>query len=321
MTVRTKKLLPTELLRNRKTEWYYYGAVFAIWVVWNLLTFHNETSGVSQIKISPTGLTLIRISVIVPYLLTWELATHALLRLRSYANALGDTHEAKGFYFFFRGIAILLAGMITVAILPTIRGILRSNDHPIEVITIIINYAYVVPYLLAFWSFYLGARELNYRIHQKTPSKTYILPGILLTTFAYLWLDLIFTNPLRSNSTTSGMPATYYLRDSLIILTIVIPSFIAWILGYLGVLHLKNYGQRVKGVIYRSALGSFVKGVSGVIIGSILLQGVLSLGTTRLLQLGLTKLLLIVYIFLIIQALGFFFIALGSYRLTKIESV
>lgn len=246
---------------------------------------------------------------------------HAIIRLRRYTKAIGNNEESQGFTYFFKGMIILLIGLMLTSLVPTLKGVLHTQGRSTQALTITTNYAYVIPYLLAFWCFFLGARKLSSRIREKNSTLTYIFYGALLTMFAYIWLDLIFTNSSRTVSTNPAIPATYYLRDSLIILTIVLPSFIAWILGFLGVLELRRYGTQVKGILYRSALRSFIKGVGGVIIGSVLLQGLLSLGTARLLQLGLDKLLIIIYMFLIIQGLGFFFIAQGSRRLTKIESV
>jgi hypothetical protein len=58
-----------------------------------------------------------------------------------------------------------------------------------------------------------------------------------------------------------------------------------------------------------------------LVAGSVLLQGFLSLGVARLIKLGLVNILLLIYLFLAVQLVGYLLIAWGSKRLTKIETV
>jgi hypothetical protein len=137
----------------------------------------------------------------------------------------------------------------------------------------------------------------------------------------YFWLDSIFTNEIRTVTPDPRIPATYYLKDSLIVLTIVIPSFLAWLMGIRTILNLDNYSRRVEGSIYRRALSALSWGIWAVIAGSVFLQGLQSLGSARLFKLGLAKLIIIIFALLTIQLLGYALVALGAKRLNKIETV
>lgn len=307
------------LSEGRRSKWVYAG-IFAIWVVYLFLNLNTPIGDSARLDLSEQEIFFLRLTIIIPYLLIWLAAAYSFIRVINYSTAIKDSKEANGFYLLSLGILALLASLILSTISSTIDGFVDSESVIHKDLVILSNYLRVFPYLIAFWFFLAASRILLRRLKLVISKTNFIFFGVLLAASVYLWLDLIFTNPTRSVGTADS-PATYYLRDSMIVLTIVIPSIVAWVLGIWAVLSFTRYRNKVKGIIYRHAFSSLAVGIWAVIVTSILLQGLLSLGSERLLDLGLGPLLGLIYLFVVIQGVGFLFIALGAKRLTLIETV
>ncbi len=298
-----------------------YSIVLAVWVFYaylNVTTPSNNTA--SQFNISHTTLLLLRATIVLPYLLIWLITTNAFRKVYRYSLSISGSHEARAFRQLAFGIAALLFGLILTALLGAIRGFTHSESTERMILTVFINYCYVVPPLVAFGLFLAASRKLVHRLQPAKNLGIFIVVGTLLTIFALGWLDLIFSNPTR-NENVGSVTATYYLRDSLIIMTIAIPSFITWIFGVLTIINFKHYQEVVKGVLYRKSLHSFVWGFAGVILNIIFFQELISIGGGKLLGFGLRGILIVIYAYLLLQGISFYMIARGANHLQKLESV
>lgn len=299
----------------------FYIFIVVLWGLYLYFFMQSPNTTTGQIHVSDQQLQLLRLSVAAPYLLIWLSAAYAYVKIKRYAVGIRPSVESHAFDRIATGILLLLSSLILSTILSTLRTYLTDFPETRPILTILTNYAYVLPYLLAFGFLLKGTREL---VHQQTnfkvPAKTYIFYGVSLAIFSYFWLEVIFTNQARLNPGPASQFATYYLKDSLLILTIVIPALLTWIIGTLTVIKLRIYFKKLKGIIYKRAISSLVSGLIGVIFGSIFLQALMALGTQRLVVLGLGRVLLLIYVFLFIQVLGYFLIARGANKLTKIET-
>jgi len=294
----------------------------ALWLVYLAISLNSPNTSQNQLHLSDQSLLLLKLSVALPYLLTWLAAAYSAIIIKQYALAIKPSRESSAFNNISWGITILLASLILSTFATTIRSYFSLYSEVRAALTIISNYAYVFPYFLAFIFLLKGARELARQNSTfKIALSTYCLFGIPLAILSYIWLELIFTNQYRVISGGGSMFASYYLKDSLLVLTIVLPSLATWAIGVLAVVHLRSYYKKVTGIIYRKALSSLFYGFFGVIIASIFYQALLSLGARRLLDLGLEKLLFLIYVFVILQAIGYLLIRRGAKNLTKIETV
>lgn len=298
-----------------------YLSVFILWLIYLFLSFTTPVAKNNNFHLSQLGLNLIRLSIALPYLIIWGAAVYSYIKLQTYSKSIAGSKEAHGFFYLSIGLLALLSSLIISTLVSAVNSRLRLSSELHRPLTIITNYAFIFPYLFAFWAFWKGSSNLSARIKKASTPLRSLAYAVGLTVFMYIWLDLIFTNASRAVSKSPDTLASYYLKDSLIVLTIVLPSFITWVLGLWAVVNLKNYSQKVKGHIYRSSAGALVRGIWAVIIGSILLQGLLSLGTPRLIDLGLGKILLLIYVFVFLQGFGYLYIALGAKRLTRIETI
>lgn len=298
----------------------YYLVVITLWSAYAIATLvaPNTTSG--PLRVSTENLFLIRLSIAIPYLLIWLAATYSFIKIRRYSLTIAPSKESTAFKYIAYGILLLLLSLSMTTLVSTTRTALVNHEELRAPLTILTNYLYIFPYLGAFALLFTGAYKLNSYLSLEH-FKRYAIYAIPFLLFAYFWLESIFTNQFRVNPPPEAQLATYYLKDSLLVLTFVFPGLIAWSLGFLAALRLKEYHAKVQGSLYRSVLSSLVYGIIGVIIASIFLQALLSLGIQRLVDLGLSRILLLIYLFLLIQGIGFLSISNGAKKLTRIESV
>lgn len=307
----------------KQQGWYLlpYAIVLAVWLAYLIISVSTPYPKNSPLRITHTQLILIRISVLLAYLITWMAAAYALTRLWRYSRTIKKSKEARGFSLLALGIAILLGALLLATLISSINSRISGGGSPSQVLTMITNYLYVFPFLAAFWCLWLGSRFFIDSVKAKPSVFLMTVLGVILLAFMYLWLNLIFTNPLRNASPAPNIPSTYYLGDSMIVFSIVMPCFVGWALGIAAALNLRCYGQKVQGKIYRSSISALVWGFWAVIVGSVFLEGLQALGNIRLIKLGLAKLLILIYVFLALQLIGYLYIALGAKRLAKIETV
>jgi hypothetical protein len=72
---------------------------------------------------------------------------------------------------------------------------------------------------------------------------------------------------------------------------------------------------------HKETLKNISAGILVLVIAGIFLQAILSLGGERIPQLGLGGVLGLMYVFLAVQAAGYWLTALGTKKLTRIERI
>ncbi len=306
-----------------KKDLFIYGAIIVLWSGYLLLTvLQPNTPNPLTGSLSTFQVMLLRLSIALPYLFIWLVAFYGGLALRTYTAALADLDERHALRRVATGIFILAAGLLITTFLSSTRQLLQVRESDlVPMITILINYAYILIPLVSFSYFFTGAQGMAHKVRADglsfgetlTP-----LAGALMVSGTYAWL--VFTNPNREMALNASTPATYSLSDPIIIATIIIPFFLSLLLGFLSLAHFTRYLKNVTGIVYKAATARFITGIFLVILGGIILQILLSLGS-RLLGFGLGTILGIIYLFLAVQAGGYIFIALGSKKLTAVEQI
>jgi hypothetical protein len=145
--------------------------------------------------------------------------------------------------------------------------------------------------------------------------------GLAAIVFPYAVLGVLFgwlfANNLAGAPDPNGIPK-FAMPGQLPLFTVAIPYIFAWVTGILAITVIAEYARTIHGTIYRRALKDLVRGLIGVLFFSILLQLIqLSSGVFAGLRLGTT--LLILYVLIILYAIGFMFIARGAHKLSLIE--
>ncbi len=299
------------------------GVMWFLLVVWVIYAYFNLTSpiGDNAFELTSVQLFLIRLTIVAPYLLIWAAALHGANKLSDYASSIHDSHDGKALVHFARGLHVLLAGMIASTLLSTFTSrwpeFASTIHRPLQ---ITLNYLYVMFPLAAYALFMLGVREFRQVAPKMRALTKPILPILVIVTMAAaIFVIGVFTNDEREFSLEGQ--ATYYLSDMNLVLTIVLPTIASWLLALYVAVNVWSYQIEVKGTIYKKSLKKLSLGLIGVVVASIVLQFLISLGSIRLIGLGLELILVWIYVWLIALAIGYVLVAVGARRLARIEEV
>lgn len=302
----------------KKTGWPYYAVTIVVGLAYIYLTLSAPRSEASRqaLRLSDFQVLILQLTIVFPYLFAWLAGVHGSIVLKRCGNLQKENDERSGFRSLAAGILMLVIGSMTTSIIGTFRQHLAASPSALPVITIVNNYVYMLAALFSFLFFFLGARKLvskGERVHENDDR---VMTGVLMLIVAALYLPLVFTNAARQ-ATEASATASYYLPDALILLTLILPFFAAWGLGILAALRLSRYAPPSRSLAQKRALRTVVNGFWTTIFASILLQVLVSVGSTRLTGLGIASLLVIVYLLIGVQIAGFLLLSLGSDRLSS----
>lgn len=305
------------------TRLMYFGPFALVAVAYVLLTyFAPQAARNNSLQLSQMQITILKFTITLPYLITWTLAAYGFFALGQYTMS---KHEKNEFTPVLRalhkGLAWIIFGMLATGLLGAVQPYVTSQPHVVPVLTIITNYLYVFPLLVGFWVMHRGiVSSLSGRnILGKQYGDKFIRTVIVLIIMAF-YIFLIFTNPNRQIALDATTPATYYLSDLMIIFTLIIPVFATWWLGFSVAFIMSDLIPLMANAKFFKATTKILYGIWSIIFTSILLQALLSLGSKRLFSIGIGLLLLLVYTFLLLQGLGYGFLALGINKLKKLTT-
>ncbi|MGH7142369.1 MAG: hypothetical protein ACREF5_02800 [Candidatus Saccharimonadales bacterium] len=266
------------------------------------------------LNISTNEYHLAVLTLIVPFAVIWFSAFYSYAQLRRYAKSISTVREGSAFKKIAYGIGVLAWGLAIPTILSIILaaitvhfpGFLTSQD-------IISNYVALLVPVIGFTLIGGGAGMLT-RIIKNRPSQTATRIMVLI----FVIIGVLFAHFAIQNSLQKGN--SYHLTLWLLILTIVVPYLYAWFVGLLGTYELWIYSQKIQGIIYKRALVQFASGITITILGSVCLQYLAGafFATSKD---SFTAVLIVFYLLLVVQAVGYSLIALGARHLQKIEEV
>ncbi len=312
-----------ELIRNFRSQ--SRGPIIGLTLIWvayvvaSLLAPTIDTQ--ARFGISAVQANLLKLTVFLPYLFIWMAALLAVLSFRSYAPLVATSPESKGFHRIYRGLIFLFLAVFVPPLLGLIRTFNPHTEEVVKVMTIANYWISILFYLMAFWNLLRGSHDLLKTLQVTAPTnrtRLYTLVVLGLLSLAYVWS--VFHNPTRTVSTDALIRPTYYLPDALIVLTIILPYILIWVWGSLAIINIRLFANVVSGQIYRQAFRIIAWGLTVITA--------LTIGVQFLPQAGryfaraeLGIILLVVYLLLIIIAVGYILVARGASRLTAIEKV
>lgn len=305
-------------------KWFYYSIAFLASLTYvGLIMFTPASPSASRLGLNQGELLLLRFTIAVPYIITWFLAMYGLSALDKYLQSSKKKSDAiiKLLHSFWVGLLIVALGTLVVGVLGGVRPYFYPNTPPYQLLTIIMNYLYVFPPLIGFFLMFKKISQL--RLSKELSGykqRSYVSNTIIVIIVAIFYLFLLFTNPLRQASSDPTIPATYYLSDGFIIGTIAVPLMVAWWFGFSVAFSVGDIVPHLTRIDIYKGVNRILYGIWAIIFTSILIQSLLSLGTARLLQIGLGLLLFIIYIFVILQGVGYLFLALGAKNLQQSKS-
>jgi len=293
--------------------------VFSGLYLWLSLITPADQETLRKYHISKGGLTVLILTIALPYIIIWFVALIGLLGLRDYAQAIKKSRDGAAFNVVSQGIFWLTLWLPLSAILGALTTYIyqkapSTTAHMVQ----INNYGNILLLLPAFWLCYVGTGQLIRLIRQ--PERTPLIMVFAFVAFAALYTFLTLHDTSRRLPAHGVQVASYYLPDWLIVTTIVIPRLLEWFLGFQAAYNLYLYRTKVKGKIYKRALTGLAAGLAAVVTMIAILRCLQSL-STQLGQQSLNMLLLIIYLLLILIAVGYGLISRGARDLKRIESL
>ena len=297
-------------------RWRFTILILLLWGVYcgiTLLT-PQDPAAVEKYHISTLTLNLLVVSVSLPYLICWLFGISGWLHLREFASKQPRGAEHGGFTKIAYGLLALVASLVVPTLVRAVYTYI-SHDSTSAGWNIFSNYMGIFFPLLGFLLMFMGSLQISSQI---TPKVTRLAKAITVffpvALFSVFYLFMIFANPTRQTSLDPSVQPTYFLSDSMIVGTIILPVIATWFFGLLLVLNLEHYSHYSK-TINRPGLVSFYNGVIIIVAITILTQVLASLGNSRFANLNLGALLAIVYVFLGLLAFGYGLIARGAKKL------
>jgi hypothetical protein len=251
----------------------------------------------------------------VPTTIVWLIAFYGYAALASYAEKVGNSSEGRSYSSISRGLKWLAWGLpISICVNTFLGGITLLSPGFQTAALIISHYLFVGISITAFTYMSDGSRSLR-DIIARAPSKAAtrsMLGLIIVVAVGYCTITL--------DTVADQHPNSYHLPLWLILLTIIIPYLYAWLMGFLAVFEISQYGRSVRGLFYKQALRFLASGTTFVIVASVALQYLTS-SSPYLRRIILDWKLLLSYVILATFAVGFILITVGAGKLKKIEEV
>lgn len=273
--------------------------------------FHN---------LSHLQITIIRLTIAVPVLMVWLAAFLGAVGFKSYADIIRKSPDGKALTEVSNGLLLLALSIVVTTLVGAFRQIMTENGYA-RPFAISSNYIILSFTLLAFYKLYRGSELLKY-LHpiKKIPASLKSSAIIIMLALYSLYVYSALHNPYRNSTPDPAHYRSNYLPDWLITTTIILPYIVSWTLGIIAAYNLWNYQKHTNGTIYKAALTNLVTGLLGVTFFSIFLQ-ILTTALISLQNTSLGRLLLLVYIIILLYAVGFLYIAKGAKKLARIEEV
>ncbi|MBI3633073.1 MAG: hypothetical protein HY226_02160 [Candidatus Vogelbacteria bacterium] len=247
---------------------------------------------------------VLQTTLIVPIILTWFFAIRTVLYTQFYYYHVSKEPQRTFFRLLGFGIGALIGGFIVATLVGQIRNYNIDNDLVKGAVTIAVNYVYVLSGLVGFGLIYRATRNEASK-KMDSPNQNMAVGICLALIIGVIWALLIFTNTSRQVSDIPGSTASFYISDFLIITTVIIPTVVGWFLAVMSALNLSEKGPAVVDQKIRRQFSRLTIGLWFLLFSLIVLNGILAIGTDRLVRVGLLVVLIIIYFFILLVLLAY----------------
>lgn len=291
-----------------------FYVVGLVWLTYALLTIFGPR--VNNYDVSPTVFVLVQFSVVMPVLAIWLTAAYGAIRFKSYSRMIASSPDGRALNLVTTGLILLIVALISQTLLgvfpryavgqPWQPALVFIRNH-VPLIISILSLAYIT----------LGSYSLVKLVKGNTTYRRNLALVLAVYAAAAAWMAQFFYTNL-SHTVSGGVP-NFATPGHWPFYTMAIPYLLVWGLGVISVLNIATYISNVKGAIYRSALRYLASGLMTVITFAMALQ-MLAFANSAVLKLSFGAIVALVYLILIVYALGFVLLAMGARRLVKIEA-
>lgn len=299
-------------MKLRSKLFYLYTAFLLVYAGFVLLPAPPKVT-LLRYHLTATRLRLIDLTIIIFFAGIWFLGFYAYNKLRVYAALIREEKDGRQILKISWGV-LLLALWLPVS--STLSAILQfiADRHPgfLGASIIINHYVGLALPLAGFILVGMGARGLTDLIRQRSGHAAIQVLQLLL-----IYTGLVYVHFV---ATTHQRDAVYYMSIWFILLTLVAPYVYMWFVGLIASYEIYRYQRQVAGIVYKKSWNLLALGLGWLIVTSIVFQ-FLTTATVQLKGLALGWLLGVVYLLLILLAVGFALTALGARKLRRIEEV
>jgi hypothetical protein len=299
---------------TRKNSVFLWYAILALVYIVLSLVLPVNTHTLHQLHLSLYQYRVLVFVVILPYVLIWFAAFYAYYIMDAYTKLLGKEREAPAFKQMTRGVQVMAWGLAVPAILSTIlKAIGARHDGFEQTATIIGNYLTLLVPLIAFTFISNGSRMLTDLLKIR-PGKN----GMRILVLLFIAFGVIYTTLTLIARKSHGNP--YHLTRPLTMFTIIVPYLYAWYLGLMSCYELVLFAKKIKGLLYKRALNRLASGI-GLVIGSSIFIQFINIVYAYKDNNSLGSLLMLIYLLLTVEAIGYILIVVGGKNLKRIEEI
>jgi hypothetical protein len=220
---------------------------------------------VQQLHTSSIAYRVAVAALLVPYIVIWFFSFYTFAKLQEYSRPLKSTRDGAAFQKITLGMGAIAFSLIVPTMLSLVLSDIAGHHSGFKTAaTIIDNYAELFPGLLSFLLLYIGTRALL-RTTKDGVEKLDLrwhMPWFALLSIVFSHLTI--ENQYRSHP--------YHLSLGILIVTFITPYLYGWMVGLLSAYDLNLYAKTVSGTLYKLAIRQLARGISIVIISSILIQ-------------------------------------------------
>jgi hypothetical protein len=303
-------------MRRLRAYYYAFFCVLALYIA-SALLIPPDPKTAAKYNLSGLHIRLLVLAVVIPVILIWVAAFYGYIRLKYYSVVIKKSREGTALGYIAQGLGWLAFGLPALSIISsTLNYISRTHSRLAPTSTIVQNYLNLGLYLIAFIAISKGAYRLIEYVKKKpdnTEQNTWVIMHIVL---AVVYTYLVINRPLYSE----GQKSIYYLPNWLILSTLVIPYLFLWYSGLRSAYRIQFFSKTVKGSLYRKAISNLASGLSFIIISTVVLQFFSTL-SARVDRLSLLPLIILIYILLIVIAIGYLLVARSAQKLKLLEEV
>lgn len=297
-----------------------YAVVFAgLMIAYIFLTYlpQPDKAVLRHYNLSLSGYYWLVSTIVALLILISTAGLYGSMVAKAYANLIKKSPDGQAINRISIGFLILSISLPFSSVLSSVIGqVVKHHTSWQPTLTIINNYIGLVLVAAAFTYIARGSEDL-YRLARPRlkplPQKMWVF---LFIAASSIYSYFIITE--RANAQPARNP--YFLPIWLVVVTLTIPYLYFWYRGFNAAYNIFLYQKHVPGPIYTSALKYLSAGITFVILSSVSTR-ILSSVSPSLSRLHLTPLLFIIYGFLVLEAAGYFLIAVGAKRLRQIEEV
>jgi hypothetical protein len=291
------------------------GLLSLLYVALTMLTPIDSHARTYGLRVA--SLHWLQLTILLPIIGVWFIALWGSLRFKLYALRIAASKDGQALNQVANGLLLLVASLVLTSLAQSFLAIF-VRDHNPRADMIVTHYIALILPLAAFAVIALGAQRLSALIHHQGIMRSQLGVFVLVAVMGIIYAALLVVDPNRQSSPNPAQISSYYLSDWLIILTLVLPYLVQWYLGLMAAALVLNYQHYALGVIYRQALVKLAAGMAAIIGALVLIQLLTALGP-GLSHLGLGAILALIYVLILVYALGHVLVALGARRLSRIE--